>query len=441
MLWNIASQAEKRQVDAVSHSRNAIIILLVLAITFVTVQNLTVHAILSYTLTLSSSRIQEANNPGVVMTLNVSGTTSGAIYGFAWNVTDPSGTLNSYFSAGAANGPVLTLNAVYPRDFSGASVKYNGTYRVNIFQTYPAPTTLAATGKFYAGLTDSLFYKRTAQIFVLAQGYASNENITIRISHAGILASGFPKYQLADTTGTFSYSWQIPVSTPLGSNNVTLSGQVTVKKPADSQIFTVQPTSVSITQLAANVTLLQGTQVADFSFSSTYPDGTQAITGTATVRVIEPNGITNHLVSATYNATSKLFQGTYRLSSSSPSGGWAAIIDPAGFDDGYGNVGPSTSVVRGFIVEPAASSQTPPTSTLTYLLLVALILMAAALAVVISWVLFFGRKKVQRNVLKVDFQSIEREAARVENRDFFTKVHDQLKQQQQTKPEEATKDG
>jgi hypothetical protein len=428
-------------VDAVSHSRNAIIILLVLAITFVTVQNLTVHAILSYTLTLSSSRIQEASNPGVVMTLNVSGTTSGAIYGFAWNVTDPSGTLNSYFSAGAANGPVLTLNAVYPRDFSGASVKYNGTYRVNIFQTYPAPTTLAATGKFYAGLTDSLVYKRTAQIFVLVQGYASNENITIRISHAGILASGFPKYQLADTTGTFSYSWQIPVSTPLGSNNVTLSGQVTVKKPADSQIFTVQPTSVSITQLAANVTLLQGTQVADFSFSSTYPDGTQASTGTATVRVIEPNGITNHLVSATYNATSKVFHGTYRLSSSSPSGGWAAIIDPAGFDDGYGNVGPSTSVVRGFIVEPAASSQTPPTSTLTYLLLVALILMAAALAVVISWVLFFGRKKVQRNVLKVDFQSIEREAARVENRDFFTKVHDQLKQKQQTIPEEATKDG
>src|SRR5712664_5006688 len=88
-LWNRASQAEKRQVDALSHSRNAIIILLVLAITFVTVENLTVHAILSYTLTLSSSRIQEANNPGVVMTLNVSGTTSGAIYGLAWNVTDP----------------------------------------------------------------------------------------------------------------------------------------------------------------------------------------------------------------------------------------------------------------------------------------------------------------------------------------------------------------
>jgi hypothetical protein len=408
-------------VDALSYSRNAVIIFLALAITFVAVQSPTVHAAPSYTLTLSSSRIQEANNPGEVMTLNVSGTTSGAIYGFAWNVTDPSGTLSSYFSAGAANGPVLTLNAVYPRDFSGASVKYNGTYHVNIFQTYPAPTTLVATGKFYAGLTDSLVYKRTAQAFILAQGYTSNENITIRISHAGVLASGFPKYQLADTTGTFSYLWQIPVSTSLGSNNVSLSGQVTAKKPPDSQIFTVQPTSVSIMQLVANVTLLQGTQVADFAFSSTYPDGTQANTGSANVRVIEPNGITNHLVSATYNSTSKAFHGTYRLASSRP----------------------STSTVRGFIVEPAVSSQTPPTSTVTYLLLVAVILMAAALAVVVSWVLFFGRKRIQRNVLKVDFQSIEREASRVENRDFFAKVHDQLKQQQQqqTKPEEDTKNG
>ncbi|SRR5712692_1632274 len=437
----MTSQAEKRQVDALSHSRNVVIIFLVLSITFVTMLSSPVHAAPSYTLALSSSRIQEANNPGELMTLNVSGTTSGAIYGFAWNVTDPSGTLNSYFSAGAANGPVLTLNAVYPRDFSGASVKYNGSYRVNIFQTYPGPTTLVATGKFYAGLTDSLVYKRTAQVFILAQGYASNENITIRISHAGILASGFPKYQLADTTGTFAYFWQMPVSTPLGSNNVSLSGQVTVKKPSDSQIFTVQPTTVSITELAANVTLLQVTEVADFTFSSTYPDGTQANTGTANVRVVEPNGITNHLVSVTYNSTSKAFHGTYRLASSSPSGGWAAVIDPAAFDDGYGNVGPTTSVVRGFIVEPAVTSQTPPTSTLTYLLLVAVILMAAALAVVVFWVLFFGRKKVQRNVLKVDFQSIEREAARVENRDFFAKVHDQLKKQQQTKPEEEPKNG
>ncbi len=57
------------------------------------------------------------------MTLNVSGTASGAFYGFSWNVTDPSGSLGSFVYYIAANGPILTLTAVYPRDFSGASVK------------------------------------------------------------------------------------------------------------------------------------------------------------------------------------------------------------------------------------------------------------------------------------------------------------------------------
>jgi len=394
-----------------------------------------VHAALTYTLTIPTSRTQEVNNPGVMMTLNVSNTMSGSLYGFSWNITDPSGSLSSFFSGAAANGPVLTLTAVYPRDFSGASVKYNGTYRVNIFQTYPAPTTLVATGKFYAGLTDSLVYQRTTLVSILAQGYASNENITIRMSHAGIPVSGFPRYQLADTTGTFSYRWQIPVSTQLGSLNVSLAGQASVKRPPDSQIFTVQQTSVTISQLAVIVTLLQGTQVADFSFSATYPDGSQANSGSGTVRVIEPDGITTHLVNIPYNSTSKVFDGAYRIVSSGPSGGWAGVIDPSAFNDGYGNLGPSTSVVRGFVVQPV-SSQNPPTSTVTYLLLAAIILLAASLAVLVSWVVIFGRKRVQRNVLKVDFQSIEREAGRVENRDFFAKVHDQLKQRQQTKPKE-----
>ena len=171
------------------------------------------------------------------------------------------------------------------------------------------------------------------------------------------------------------------------------------------------------------------------AFSATYPDGSQANSGSGTVRVIEPDGITTHLVNMPYNSTSKVFDGAYRIVSSGPSGGWAGVIDPSAFNDGYGNLGPSTSVVRGFVVQPV-SSQNPPTSTVTYLLLAAIILLAASLAVLVSWVVIFGRKRVQRNVLKVDFQSIEREAARVENRDFFAKVHDQLKQRQQTKPEE-----
>jgi hypothetical protein len=440
--WERDESAKKeRQMGTLSRSRGAVILFSIFVIMFLTTQTLTVHAAappLTYTLTLSTSRIQEVNTPGVTLTLNVNNTVPNTFYAYTWNVTDPSGTITSIINGGLANSPTLTLTAVYPRDFSGASVKYNGTYRVNVFQVNPGPTALVVTGKFYAGLTDGLAYQRTAQVFILAQGYASNENITIRISHAGIPALGFPRYQLVNATGIFSYFWRIPVSAPLGNYNVSLSGQVTVKKPPDSQIFTVLPTSVSISQLLANVTLLQGSEVAAFSFAATYPDGSQAKSGTTTIRIVEPDGVTIHLVSLSYNATVNAFEGTYRIASSGPSGGWAAIIDANSFDDGYGNVGPATSVVRGFVVEPAAS-QNP--QTVTYLLLVAVILLAAALTIIVSWLSLFGRKKVQRNVLKVDFQSIEREAARVQNRDFFAKVHEQLMQRQQTKSEEDAKDG
>jgi hypothetical protein len=374
------------------------------------------------------------------MTLNVTNTTSGALYGFSWNVTDPSGSLSSFFSGAAANGPVLTLTAVYPRDFSGATIKYNGTYRVNIFQTYPSPTVLVATGRFDAGLTDSLSYQRTARASILAQGYAANENITIEISHSGVSVPGFPRSQLASSNGVFSYVWPIPVSTPLGDLNVSLYGQTTVKRPSDSQIFTVLPTSVSISQLTANVTLLQGMQVAVFTFSGAYPDSSLAKTGSGTIRVIEPDGVTFHSVSASYNTTISAFKATYQFASGRPSGGWVAIIDPNAFSDAYGDLGPNTSVVRGFVVE-STTSQAPQTSTTTYDLLIVVAMLASVLTFLVSWIFFFGREKVRRNVLKVDFESIEREAARVENREFFGKIQDQLKQRQPTSSDEEKKDG
>src|SRR6266571_7589566 len=94
------SQKKERQVGALSHSRSAVILFSVLVIMSVVAQISTVHGPppppLTYTLALSTSRIQETNSPGVTMTLNVSNTVSGSFYGFSWNVTDPSGSLGSF---------------------------------------------------------------------------------------------------------------------------------------------------------------------------------------------------------------------------------------------------------------------------------------------------------------------------------------------------------
>ena len=422
-----------------SHSRTAIIIFSLLVITTATYQisNVQAPATPTYTITQSTNRIQETNNPGVTLTLNVSNAAPGTLYGFLWNVTDPSGGVTSFLDGGTpTSAGVLTLTSVYPRDFSGASVKYNGTYIVLVAQFRPGPPGPITTSKFYGGLTDALSYQRTAKVFVLAQGYSSNENVTIRVSHSGTLASGFPGSNLTSGNGVFSYVWAIPALTPIGNYNLSLSGQVTAKRPLDSQIFSVIPTSVSISQLGANATLPQSAGTAVFSFTASYPDGTQVKTGVTTIRVVEPDGVTTHRVTVSYNTTINAFEGAYRVSSSSPAGAWTAILDSNSLDDGYGNVGPSIVVVRGFVVQP----MTPESLTTTYLLLTAVIFLGAALTIIVCWILFFGRKKIQRNVLKVDFQTIEKEASRVQNRDFFVRMHDQLKQRQPTKPEEETKD-
>ncbi len=493
----------------------------------------------AYTLTISTSRIQETNTPGVTLTLNVSGAVVGTIYTFRWNVTDPAGNIKTVANGALANSPILVLSVVYPRDFSGAAVTYNGTYRVNISQTNPTIIPSAVTGKFYAGLTDSLVYHRTGQVSILAQGYTANENITINISHAGVPATSFPRWQRADSIGILSYQWQqIPVSAPTGVYLVALTSAVTTKTPPDAQSFTILQTNVTISSLAVGQPLLQRSQIVDLQFTAAYPNGMQATTGLGRIRIVEPDGTTFHFINATYSSSINTFRGTYQIPLGSQVGAWVASIEVNAFDDGYGNVGPSTSALRGFAVQPASLTVTvlvanrtyttgdvvtlyakiitpgyynftsgtvlasisyqgrtvgsplilsfdqtqgrwfnsftinatnpsgawlirvtasdsygntgqgnsgpltvtiaQQSSTFNYLILTVAIL-AVTMALLLSWIFFFGKNKVLRKVLKVDIQAIEREAAKVESRDFFKKVQEQVKQQKKT--EEETKNG
>jgi hypothetical protein len=497
------------------------------------------HAVETYTLTLSTGRIQETNTPGVTLTLNVSSAVVGTFYAFRWNVTDPAGNIKSQVNGALASSTVFVLSVVYPRDFSGAAVTYNGTYRVNISQLNPIAIPSVATGKFNVGITDNLVYRRTAQVSILAQGYAANENITIRISNMGTPATGFPKWQRADANGLLSFQWQqVPVSAPTGVYTVALTGSVTIKTVPDTQSFTVLQTSLTLSQLLVGQALLQRSQIVDLRFTASYPNGLIASTGSGTVRIVEPDGTTFHFITASYSASTNSFRGTYQIPLAGPVGAWVANIEVNSVDDGYGNVGPSISSVRGFAVAPAtltlivlvanktyasadlvtlyvkiitpgnynfttgtvlasisyqgrtvgsplilfydqaqgrwfasfAINATSPSgtwliivtasdpygnagqgnsgpltvaipqqsSTFNYLL-VTLGILAVAIAVLLAWIFFFGKNRVLRKVLKVDIQAIDREAAKVENRDFFKQIREQVKQQK--KPQEDTKNG
>ena len=322
----------------------------------------------TYSFSQSTSRIQETNNPGVTFVLNVTTPLLATTYQFSWVVTDPSGAIAKATTTVSSAPSAFTTSVTYPTNFGNANITYVGVYNITVSQTSPPPTTKAATSVFQVGLTDAEEYQRTQPVSMIAQGYKNAENITISIRSPTGNAPGFPTTRLANSAGVLPYTWtSIPPSAPTGKYTVTLTGSTTPKTSSpDTQTFLVDPANVTITQLSITQSSLQRSQTETFRFSATYPNTAQAKTGAATIRIIEPNGLTEHDITATYKTTAAQFMGTFQIPLSSGTGVWVASIDVGGYNDGYGNVGPSSSVNRGFAVSTAVLTVTASTPNINY---------------------------------------------------------------------------
>jgi len=339
---------------------------------FISISTLPVHATgpfgETYSFSQSASRIQEINSPGITFVLNVTTPLSGFNYQFSWAVTDPTGAIQTNTTTVNSVPSTFRTSVTYPTDFGSTNITYVGEYNITVKQTSPPPTTQAATSLFRVGLTDAEEYQRTQPVSMIAQGYKSAENITISISSKNGNAPGFPTTRLADPLGVLAYTWtSIPPSVPLGNYTVTLAGSRTSKTAfPDTQTFLVDSASVTITQLSISQSSLQRSQTETFRFSATYPNTAQAKTGSAIIRIIEADGFTEHDITATYKTSVGQFQGTFQIPLSSDTGVWVASIDLGGYNDGYGNTGPSSSVNRGFAVSSAVLAITSSTPNGNY---------------------------------------------------------------------------
>ncbi len=337
---------------------------------FISIASFPVHASgpfgETYSFSQSTSRIQETNNPGVTFVLNVTTPLTGTPYQFSWAVIDPSGAIQTTTTT-VTSAPTFTTSVTYPTNFN-TNITYVGEYNITVSQTSPPPTTKAATSLFRVGLTDAEEYQRTQSVSMIAQGYKNAENITVSIRSTTGNAPGFPTTRLANSLGVLSYTWaSIPPSTPLGNYTVALTGSITPKTGfRDTQTFLIDPANVTITQLAIGQNALQRSQTQTFRFSATYPNAAQAKTASAIVRIIEANSFTEYDIMATYKTSLGQFQGTFQIPLNSNAGVWVASIDVGGYNDGYGNMGPSSSVYRGFAVSAAVLSVTTSTPNSTY---------------------------------------------------------------------------
>ena len=339
---------------------------------FISIASFPVHASgpygETYSFSQSASRIQETNSPGTAFLLNVTTPLSGFNYQFSWAVTDPTGAIQSTTTTVNSVPSMFSTGVTYPTDFGSTNIAYVGEYNVTVSQSSPPPATQAATSHFQVGLTDAEKYQRTQAVSVIAQGYNSAESITISIRSTTGNAPGFPTTRLANSIGVLAYTWtSIPPSVPLGNYTLTLSGSGTPKTGfPDTQTFLVDPANVTITQLSISQGSLQRSQTDIFRFTATYPNAAQATIGSAMIRIIEADGVTEHDITATYKTGVGQFQGTFQIPLNSGTGVWVASIDIGGYNDGYGNVGPSSSVNRGFAVSTAVLTVTASTPNSNY---------------------------------------------------------------------------
>ncbi len=312
----------------------------------------------TYSLAVSPTRLQETNNArGVLLTLNVSNSNTLSSYSFTWSVKDPTGTVrtvgNSTNTPHAASFIEITP---YPGKFGSSTptLGFVGTYLAWVNQTSPPVlgSTGVASGQFQVGLTDGLSYQRTLPVSIKGVIYLPNANVTIRISGLSGMVTGFPLNRTADNTGSLSYTWTSAASQSVGSYTVTLSG-TPVKSPPDTQIFTITAANVTIYSLIISKNVLQTSITEDFRFTAVYPSLAQVRTGSANLRLVEVDGVTSHLVPMTYSTALGMFHGTFQIPLTSEVGPWVATIDVNSFDDGYGNKGPASSVLKAFTVLPA----------------------------------------------------------------------------------------
>lgn len=288
--------------------------------------------------------------PGVILSLNVTGATIGNTYAFTWTVTDPSGTAHTATNQTVASSTTFIISTAYPSKFA-TNIIYVGNYTVNVQQNKPNTVNNAATGKFQVGLTDSLVYERTFPVSIKARGFNNNSPVTLNISHGAASAPGYPTTVTTDSTGSLATTWTIPANVSTGLWTISLTGSPT-KTVADTQTITVYPTNVTIANLVVGLPTIARGQLESFTFTSNYLTGSPVQTGSARINVTESDGTTSFLLSATYNSTLAAYRTTYMLLPSDETGPWTATIRLGGFDDGYGNGGPLTSVSGSFMVNP-----------------------------------------------------------------------------------------
>jgi hypothetical protein len=118
--------------------------------------------------------------------------------------------------------------------------------------------------------------------------------------------------------------------------------------------------------VVAAITLLkpiyQRTETMQFSFQSTYPDGSVASTGVGLLTLSGPTG-GKIILTSTYNSNSQTFSANYTTSTSNQTGVWSVMLGARAYSDAYGNTGPGYAISNSATLHPAVLAIAVTTNT------------------------------------------------------------------------------
>ena len=341
-------------------TRYAVLLVLSALSAFAFVDPPAVHApaVTQYTLTPLPFRSQEGYS--ITLILSVSGASPGTLYQFNFYVRDPStkiwGSIVENYTTSLGETQFGIILQYPSAAFVGIGTNaLVGQYVGWVNQLRPAPSSnpVAATPNgFWFILTDQIEYQRTQTVGIRASGYNASEMATVIIRTQTTSTVVLNTTTTASSAGVVTGSWKIPKGAALDNYIVTVTGKTTAKNPADAHGFVVKAASISIPTLTSNKTSYQRTETMKFSFTARYPDGQYVNSGTALV-ILTGAGGSSIPITAVYDNVAQTFDATYETFFDNQTGTWTASLGVNGFDDGFGNTGPTTSVSTSPQLQPA----------------------------------------------------------------------------------------
>jgi KaiC/GvpD/RAD55 family RecA-like ATPase len=336
----------------------------------------------SYTLGTSLTTLNEEEG-NVIITFTITGGSANTAYTFRFTVTKPGGAGQAYVdesfttdTTGAAT-QVLTYPANAPNwnAITGTTrTDVSGNYNITLVETAPKSVTTGlpvATFRVTSVLTVRII--TPTQGTIIQRGNTANFAATVAdvngqpVTDAQVSVSipGGSQLTLNPTTpaGTYSGSYRVQRSDPLGSWNITATAYSPIPSMTNnfgtySLVVTISPSQLIVSSLSTYNEY--GTPTADFSpsdtlyasFTVSYPTGGYLTTGSFSIRVEDPSGTTTTTLSSIYDPTRNLFYtpSGFQVSASDVAGSWELVFPAQSLNDSYGNTGPTAALTYRFVV-------------------------------------------------------------------------------------------